>query len=135
MNILGFFPVSPMLALATSHRTNCVSALLDAGAKVDEVDGDGITSLSWACISNRLDTAHLLISRGADVNHVDNKGMTPLLYAASIDFGDSKMIDLLLNSGARADARNKDGLTALDLARKYKHTHLLASLEGLRASR
>lgn len=135
MNLIGIFPVTPMLALATTHRTNCVSALLDAGAKVDQVDGDGITSLSWAAISNRLDMARLLISRGADVNHVDKKGMTPLLYAASIDFGNSEMIDLLLRSGARADARNGDGLTALDLARKYKHTHLLASLERLRASR
>jgi ankyrin repeat protein len=135
MNVVGFFPVTPMLFLATSHRTNCVSALLDAGAKVDEVDGDGITSLSWAAISNRVEMARLLISRGADVNHVDKKGMTPLLYAASIDFGDSEMIDLLLKSGAHADARNSDGLTALDLARKYKHTHLLPSLEGLRASR
>jgi ankyrin repeat protein len=61
--------------------------------------------------------------------------MTPLLYAASIDFGGSAMIDLLLQSGARPDARTKDGLTALDLARKYHLTHLLASLEGPRASR
>ena len=102
---------------------------------MDQVDGDGLTSLSWAAISNRLDMARLLISRGADVNHLDKKGMTPLLYAASIDFSNSEMIDLLLRSGARADARNGDGLTALDLARKYKHTHLLASLQGLRASR
>jgi ankyrin repeat protein len=59
---------------------------------------------------------------------VDGNGMTPLLYAASIDFGTPAMIDLLKASGARADARTKEGLTALDLARKYKHTHLLASL-------
>ena len=69
------------------------------------------------------------------MNHVDKKGMTPLLYAASIDFGDSAMIDLLLKSGARADARTKEGLTALDLARTYKNAHLLASLEGPMAAR
>lgn len=69
------------------------------------------------------------MERGADVNHVDKMGMTPLLYAASIDFGDSAMVDLLLNSGAGMGARTKEGLTALDLARKYNHTHLLASLE------
>ena len=79
--------------------------------------------------------ARLLIQRGADVNHVDKKGMTPLLYAASIDFGDSAMIDLLLRSGAQPGTRDKEGLTALDLARKYNHTHLLASLEGPRAAR
>jgi ankyrin repeat protein len=42
------------------------------------------------------------------------------------------MIDLLLKSGARPDTRTKDGLTALDLARKYNHTHLLARLEASR---
>jgi uncharacterized protein len=123
------------LMLASTHRTNSVRALLDAGARVDESDPDGITILAWAAISNRVDMARLLIERGADVNHVDKKGMTPLLYAASIDFGDSAMIDLLLKSGARAGDRTKDGLTALDLSRKYRHTHLLASLEGPRAAK
>ncbi len=130
MNLLGFATLTPMLALATSNRTDAVRALLDAGARVDEADGDGITILSWAAISNRVEIARLLIERGADVNHVDRKGMTPLLYAASIDFGDSAMIDLLLKSGAKAGARTKEGLTALDLAYKYNHNHLLASLEG-----
>jgi ankyrin repeat protein len=135
MNLLGMFPLTPLLELATTSRTATARALLDAGAKVDEVDGDGITSLGWAAISNRVAMARLLIERGADVNHVDNKGMTPLLYAASIDFGDSTMIDLLIKSGARTNVHTKDGLTALDLARKYHHTHLLASLEEHRAAR
>jgi ankyrin repeat protein len=135
MNVLGMFPTTPMLELATTHRTDSVRALLGAGAKVDEADGDGITILGWAAIANRVEMARLLIERGADVNHVDKKGMTPLLYAASIDFGDSAMIDLLLKSGAHASARSKDGKTALDLARMYKNTHLVASLEGERAAR
>ena len=126
---------APAGAGELTHRTGSVRALLDAGAKVDEADDDGITVLSWAAIANRVDMARLLIERGADVNHVDKKGMTPLLYAASIDFGDSAMVDLLLKSGARDDARTKEGLTALDLARKYNHTHLLASLEILRTAR
>ena len=88
-----------------------------------------------AAIGNHPDMARLLIERGADVNHVDKAGMTPLLYAASIDFGDCAMIDPLLKSGAHTDARTKDGLTALDLARKYNHTHLLASLSGPMAAR
>lgn len=129
MNFLGMFPGTPLLQLATTHRIDSVRALLNAGANVNEADADGITVLSWAAIGKRVEMARLLIERGADVNHVDKQGMTPLLYAASIDFGDSAMIDLLLHSGARTDARTKEGLTALDLARKYKHTHLLPSLE------
>jgi ankyrin repeat protein len=135
MSFIGMIPITPLLELASTHRTDSVRALLDAGAKVDEVDDDGISVLSWAAIANRVEMARLLIQRGADVNHVDKKGMTPLLYAASIDFGDSAMIDLLVQSGAKTSARTKEGLTALDLAHKYNHTHLLASLEGPRASR
>jgi ankyrin repeat protein len=72
--------------------------------------------------------AGFLVGRGADVNHVDKKGMTPLLYAASIDFGNSAIIDLLVKSGARLDARTAEGLTALDLARKYKYAYMTARL-------
>jgi len=102
---------------------------------VDEVDNDGITILSWAAIANRVDIARLLIERGADVNHVDKKGMTPLLYAASIDFGDSAMVELLLKSGARTSAQTKEGQTALDLARQYSNANLLGSLQRPAASR
>lgn len=129
MNVIGMFPVTPLLNIATSFRTSSVAALLDAGVDVDQTDSDGITSLSWAAIANRVDMAKLLIARGADVNHVDRKGMTPLLYAASVDFGDAATVELLIRSGARLDVRNKEGLNALNLARKYNHTHLIASLQ------
>jgi ankyrin repeat protein len=128
MNLLGRFPATPLLALATWHRTEAARALLDAGAPVDQADDDGITPLGWSVIANRVQMARLLIQHGADVDHVDRKGMTPLLYAASIDFSDTSMIDLLLRSGAHPGARTKEGLTALDLARKYKLTRLVDRL-------
>ncbi len=135
MNLLGMFPATPLLMLATWHRTASVKALLDAGAPVDQADDDGITPLAWAAISNRVETARVLIEHGADVNHVDKKGMTPLLYAASIDLGDPSMTDLLLRSGAKPSLRNKDGLTALDLAHKYGHSQLVAALQDVRSAR
>ena len=58
---------------------------------------------------------------------LDIKGMTPLLYAASIDFGDSALLDLLLKSGADRKAKSPDGLTASALAKKYGHQQLLKS--------
>jgi uncharacterized protein len=80
-------------------------------------------------LGNQVEMARFLVERGAEVNHTDKLGMTPLLYAASIDFGDSAMVDLLLKAGGKREARTKDGLTALDLARKYSNIHLLPSLE------
>lgn len=135
MVVLGIFPAIPLLFIAPTHRTSSAGALIQAGAKVDQTDRDGLTSLAWAAIANRIEMARLLIEHGADVNHVDNNGMTPLLYAASIDFGDSSMIDLLLRADANPNMQSKEGLTALDLARKYKHTHLLSAFEQPRASR
>jgi ankyrin repeat protein len=135
MVVLGIFPVTATMFVAQAGGVDSVRALLDAGAKVDETDDDGITLLGWAAIGNRTEMARLLIQRGADVNHVDKKGMTPLLYAASIDFGGSRLIQLLLESGARPDASTKEGLTALALARKYNNTSLLPVLENPRASR
>jgi ankyrin repeat protein len=106
-----------------------LSALLDAGLSVESPDDGGFTLLDMAVISNRIEAVRLLVTHGANVNAVDQNGMTPLLYAASIDFGDSRMIDLLLKSGANKQARTKEGLTALELARKYDHIQLFKSLE------
>jgi ankyrin repeat protein len=44
------------------------------------------------------------------------------------------MIELLLKSGARADARNKEGLTPLELARKHGHTNLIPALTRANAT-
>ncbi|PYS28097.1 MAG: hypothetical protein DMG11_13975 [Acidobacteria bacterium] len=55
-------------------------------------------------------------------------GFTPLIYAATIDFGDAEALKALLKAGADRTTRNYDGRTALDQARRYKHSHLEASL-------
>ncbi|HTR34386.1 MAG TPA: ankyrin repeat domain-containing protein [Bryobacteraceae bacterium] len=130
MVIIGTASMTPLLGAVRFGNMAAIRTLLDMGDAADQAEPNGITLLDRAVLSNQIDIAKLLITRGADVNHVDKLGMTPLLYAASIDFGDSGMIDLLLASGARPDAQTKQGLTALDLARQYNHTHLLASLES-----
>jgi ankyrin repeat protein len=101
--------------------------LVKLGAPVDRTDAR-ITPLVKAVLGDQIEMAKFLISKGADVNHVDGNGMTPLLYAASIDFGSPAMIDMLLKAGARTDMKTKEGKTALELARQYKHAHLIASL-------
>jgi ankyrin repeat protein len=103
--------------------------LVKLGAPVDRTDAR-ITPLVKAVLGDQVEMAKFLIAKGADVNHVDGNGMTPLLYAASIDFGSSAMIDMLLKAGARTDMKTKEGKTALELARQYKHTHLIQSLSA-----
>ena len=115
-------------AAVRNGKSSSVPILLDEGSKVDEPDANDITPLGRAVLANEVEIARQLLKHGAEVNRVGRDGMTPLLYAASIDYGDSEMINLLLSSGAQLSARNKEGLSALDLAKKYNHTHLISAL-------
>jgi ankyrin repeat protein len=105
------------------------NVLVQLGAPVDRTDLR-ITPLVKAVLGDQVEMAKFLISKGADVNHVDTNGMTALLYAASIDFGSPAMIDMLLKAGARTDMKTREGKTALELARQYKHTHLIPRLSA-----
>jgi HEAT repeat protein len=55
----------------------------------------------------------LLLKRGADVNQVDENRNTALMFAA--DKCDRPTLRLLLKAGARIDAKNGSGLTALQM--------------------
>ena len=103
--------------------------MFEAGLSADFPNDTGFTLLDTAVLANRVDVARVLVSHGANVNALDKAGMTPLLYAASIDYGDSAMIDLLLKAGASKHAKTAEGQTALDLARKYDHVSLVKSLQ------
>jgi hypothetical protein len=118
-----------MLGAFKFGDTDVIRTLLELGAPVDFADGNQITMLSRSVLNHELELAKMLIARGANVNATDKLGMSPLLWAASSDFGDTTMVELLLKSGAKADAKNRDGRTALDLARAYKHDYLVPALE------
>jgi ankyrin repeat protein len=122
-------PASPMQVAAYFNHVDVARTLIELGAKVDPADGRYDSPLVSAVLANHLELVRLLIRNGADVNRIDEKGMTPLMYAAATDFGDSAIVDLLLTSGARTDARDKHGLTAADYARQYKQAQLIARLK------
>jgi N-acyl-D-amino-acid deacylase len=133
MNMLGMFPASPMTYAVFNADAAMTALLLRRGADVNEIEPQtGVGLLAWAVLGNRAALIPPLVEKGASVNHVDNLGMTPLLYAASVDFGDTAAIDALLTAGADVTAKNKGGLTALQLARKYGHTAIAERLSSTR---
>lgn len=123
MNALGLFPVWSLTFATLGDEAQFVEFLLGKGANVDDVDADGLSALSWAVLTNHLDTLQVLLARGAEVNRVDSFGMTPLLYAASIDFGDTAGLEKLIAAGANVQAKNKQGQTALGLAKAFNHSN------------
>ena len=132
MTLIGTSRTTPALGAFKFGDAAVARALFDLGTPIEFADGNGITMLGRAALNNEVEMARALIERGANVNVADKLGMTPLLWAASSDFGDPAMIELLLKSGARADARNKDGLTAVELARKYGHAEVIPALSPAR---
>lgn len=90
-----------------------VRALIQQGADINQVQGDGMTALHWAAIKNNLDVARLLIRSGANVSSATRLGqLTPLYLAASE--GNARMISELLHAGASAKSANSlNGTTAL----------------------
>jgi ankyrin repeat protein len=121
MKVLGQFALSPAVFATFAGDTPTVEYLLGHGTSPNELDPDEISLLGWAVIDNRADVVRVLLAKGADVNHVDSYGMTPLLYAASIDFGETAVVEQLVAAGADLTAKNREGLTALELARNYHH--------------
>ena len=128
--VLGMMSMTPLVDASLRGDLAMVKHLLDRGADPTREDEQGMVPLDVAVLTNHADVVRLLLSRGARVNHVDKLGMTPLLYAASIDFGDTAVVEKLLAAGADIGVKNETGRTALDLARAYKHPSIARLLEG-----
>jgi ankyrin repeat protein len=135
MKIIGTFNATPLIYASTVHSSAIVEYLLSKGADANEVDDDKISVLAWATIANRLNTVQTFLAHGAKVDSVDRFGMTPLLYAASINHGDTAVMQRLIAAGADTTARNKEGLTALELAKGYNHQAMVKLLAVKTAAR
>jgi ankyrin repeat protein len=119
---------SPLSEAITFGRTDIVHALVAAGAKVDLVERTGVNLLHWATLTNRAGIIPELAKAGVEINGVDEHGYTPLMYAATIDFGDTDVLDALLASGADRTIKNESGRTALQQARHFGHTQIAKTL-------
>ncbi len=103
--------------------TAAIRAYLDGGMSANHVfaDSNGRTPLmivffgTEACSTP--DKAHeivaVLLKKGADVNKEDEKKNTALMFAA--DKCDRETLRMLLKAGAKRDAKNWSGLTALQM--------------------
>ncbi len=139
-----------------SGRKDLIRPLLQKGARVNARDNEGKTALIYAVLAGRLDLLQQLLMEPTDVNSADNESHTPLMYAAA---GVSEqMVQLLLDAGAdtkpqtwslrlirynpvgipieasEADQPNlSSGLTALDIAKRTRHSGVVELLEKVGA--
>lgn len=76
--------LTALLYAARAGCTECVAAILDAGADIDRPSPDGVTPLMIAIDNFRFDTAKLLLERGANPHYSDWWGRTALYIAVDM---------------------------------------------------
>jgi ankyrin repeat protein len=115
-----------------------VRLLAEAGATIDNADINAYTALGYAAYAGRDATVRYLIEKGAKVNANAQGSVsyvnTPLMMAALQGHRNTAL--QLLRAGADATVRVQNGMTALEMARKNKQTHLdeyLRCAESLKA--
>ena len=135
-----------LLWLAARHgQISVLKTLVQVGANVNKADDNGTTPLAvaataaiaatliehgagfglsvlnyrersalWLAVKNgREDVVQVLVEAGADVNQADDYGAAPLHVATS-----ASVVASLIGAGARVDATNRSGQSALWLAAK-----------------
>jgi uncharacterized protein len=120
---------TPLVRAAKACDAPATRLLLKAGAMVDLPNNLGATPLlaaagmNWAITDTRgrfrneqqcIETARLLLDAGANVNAANPNGQTSLHAAARLDLKD--FVRFLGEHGATLDARDRSGVTPLDIA-------------------
>ncbi|MDD5598376.1 MAG: ankyrin repeat domain-containing protein [Victivallaceae bacterium] len=102
-----------------------VKMFIEKGFDVNARDFEtGSTPLMQACKTNNITAADLLLKHGAKVDLQEDKGekFTALHYA--VNSKNTELVKLLLAHKANTSLKNKDGLTAPELAKKQKAINL-----------
>jgi len=108
--------MSALMAAASNGSTLIVSHVLQAGAKVNLRNSDGVTALMHAAVLSHLDVVTQLLESGADLHATDNDGFDALVAAAT--GGSATVSQLLLDRGLNVNVMAGSGGSPLMIAAK-----------------
>jgi ankyrin repeat protein len=120
------FPWTPLIIAADRGNVSVAKTLIANGAEIDYPEASTLrTPLVVAARDHQPEMVNFLLANGANVNHSDGSGRTALMYAARC--WEPKAVPIakaLLDADADVSIRDKDGMTALDLARDCRYPEI-----------
>jgi len=111
----GVDPNAGLASAAQGGRVELVKRLLIEGAKVDGIRKGISTPLHLAALQGGAEMVKLLLANQADPNCFNERNEVPLHMAISGD-SDIRVVKLLVQSGAKLDVANDEGITPVRLA-------------------
>lgn len=116
---------TPLHHAARSSDAGVAALLLDAEARLEALDEQGLSPLASACAGGNWRLARFLLERGAAPHP---EGGQPALLAAVAGDDDPAGVQLLLRHKARVDATGADGRSALLAACGLGHAAIVQAL-------
>jgi len=122
----------PLTVAAWRGQDAVVTSVLAEGADPNELDPEGAVALARAASGGHLDIVRALLVAGADPNHG-----TPAPVVAAAGTNDARLMRALLDAGARIEAVDPSGRSAIHVAAAAGHRATVETLleRGARADR
>lgn len=118
---------TPLIQAIDSRDEGAVRLLFELGANVDQKADNGQAPLQHALRGRNVKIINTVLDQKPDPDFVDANGSTPLMYAMMYR-SNSDVAKRLLELGADVNAKNKSGLTALQMACNYRRPGIVLDL-------
>lgn len=114
-------------AMQKSDKVETPPARLESATGAGSSAGELIAALHGAARMGRLAELERLLQQGAPINAVDGSGRTALILA--VIHGHAPVVQRLLTLGANKSVVDKEGLGALDYARRLGLERMVSLIE------
>ena len=126
VDISNKFGETPLMIASIEGNLPLAKTLIQQrNAQINHI---GWTPLHYACARGHLTVAQYLIANGAIIDSLSPGNTTPLMMA--VQSGNEALVKLLLDKGADIQARNSQGLTAIDIALIYEKPWIAEGLSS-----